>query len=109
MRFNKVKRSKASQLGWDNPCYQHKLREEGIESNPEKFLEVMAGERLGISCQCVFTAQKVTLIQGGQCGQQVEEVMPPLCSRSHPWSAASVPGVLSTGKTTCWSRAMKKL
>lgn len=78
MRFNEVKRSKALHLGRDSPCYQHKLREEGIESDPEKFLEVMADERLGTSCQCVFTAQKLTLIQGGQWGQRVEEVMPPL-------------------------------
>lgn len=99
MRFNKVK-SKAFHLGWGNSCYQHKLRKQRIESNPGKFLEVMADEGRGINWHCVFTAQEITVILGGQRGQQVKEGIPQLYSRFQPWSAASGPGVLSTGKTT---------
>jgi len=85
-------------LGWGNPQYQYRLRDEGIESSPaEKDLGVLVGEKLDVSWQCVLTAQKANCIVGRikrTVANRSREGILPLCSGETPpgvWSPALEP------------------
>jgi len=91
MKFSKAKGQVLHQ-GWDNPQYQCRLRDEGIESSlAKKDLGVPGAEKVDMSHQCVLIAQKANHTLGctkSSMGSRLREGILPLSSGETP------PGVL---------------
>ncbi|PKU43954.1 rna-directed dna polymerase from mobile element jockey- hypothetical protein [Limosa lapponica baueri] len=92
MQFNKAK-CKVLYMGHCNPKHKYRLDGEWIEGSPEKDLGVLVDEKLNMTQQCVFAAQKANCILGylkSSVASRSREVILPLCSGKIP------PGVLCT-------------
>ncbi|TRZ25065.1 hypothetical protein HGM15179_002082 [Zosterops borbonicus] len=107
IRFNKTK-CKVLHLDWGNSQYQHRLGDELVE----KFIMgVLVDERLDMSQECAFAAQRAKCVLGciqSSVASRVQEGIVPLCSalvRSHLQCCIQLWGP-STGWTwTCWSES----
>jgi len=100
MKFNKAK-CKVLHGGPGNLKQKYRLDGEWIESPEEKDLGVLVNEKLNVTRQCMFIAQKANHgLHQKKCGQKVEGGDSALLLYSdeiQPGVPASSSGVLSTG------------